>query len=786
MPDLPIKPGQPNVPAPQVSGKPFVYQFVSPALSDKILSVLKDSRMGGFSLPKQGDAYDGPDAAKFDGFMFATAKPVEQSPGWWTLYYLNERANSDAFNFKIDFPYVDHSYPRYTRSYVFLRTSVVEPTSDEVDPVFDGSDTSLPTLLLTDHTQTRLEDPILDALFVGVTRVYERLPGPVITSYGQNEKKQVVTTDTQAVETDTLPVSDAFTESLKIERENTAKATVIRSTVPDVWPADDKTTNWGSAFRDPLPLEFRKTVPLRTSVQIVLGAVVVQPMLGSVLSGDGLTRTTDLTANETKVTEFTKSQARTQYDIVHTEIDDERLSPEGQTVLIRKILDPGQQIVEEGALIVSSHVENAGDGSTIKIQETVDSVFDRQERSIAIPNLLPPEFEGLIPKTTEAETVAGGSVFNPPVLGEGEIEHKEIRTGLFIKRIEITKRDLTSLPKTLIDKKLTEEYGGGILDIVRTVDDTVLEPEEGYDVVSSFVKNLGDGLMIRETERVEGGIWPTLYGIKTIDEGIFAGLKIGYDKTVVPASEGVILPSGFTDIETHDKWRSIRISSRIDLTAILNHSLDIVEPVTPHIDLPPTLIKIIGNWSNFGEMTEEANDAYLNSGKATVTASTGAEGSIGLIHRGGYKGVANGTLVRTFYIGEPPDVPQATNIITSSGYATMRFGHGNAAQSNGKLFASSGNGGRISRETLQIGGFLTAGYTVENATFTPPEGAASASSGPYHAMVLFPGPICSMDVHIDPSPPASLPSGTQILYDVRIIHWRFGVTVMEVTYVVIP
>lgn len=767
------RPGQPNAPAPQIAGKPFVFQFSTPILSDRILSVLKDSRAGGYELPEKGSKFAGTDAAKFEDYLFATAKPSESSPGWVTWFYVNERANSDSFNYAIDYPYTDHEYPRFTRTYVLLREDVVEPTSDDVDPVFNEDVTpSSPELLLTDHKQVRLEDPILDALFVGVQRVYERLPGPIITSYEQNAVKQIVTVETQAVKDDPDPVeSDATTESLKVERTTTAKSTVTRGRVPEIYPKLEFQNDWGSAAHG-VPIEFRSRIRIKTTRQIVAGTPIMPPV-----------DTGDFSKVETEVTEFTKQIETTHFEVENFELTDHRVNAEGQVVTIQKIIDPDDQSVDTGALVESSKVEHIGDDATVKTTETVPEVFTRLDLETSIPDNLPPEFQTEVPSFREAIT-AEGSPENPPTLGPGITRHREYELTKFVKRIEVTKRDYGSLPKTVIDKKLTEEYGGGILDVIRVVDDIVLEPEEGYDVVSSFVKNLGNGIMVRETERVEGGIWPTLYGSITEDSGIFAGLKVNYEKTVVPVSTPD--PGGYTTLTPIDKWRSIQIVNRLDLGPIADHSLDTEEPVSSHISLPAQLTKIIGNWSNSGGYTEEGDNGFRNAGLATAKADTHAVGRIGILYEGGFNGLATGRLVRTFWPGPPPAAPNAIKIRPSSGYVTMQYGNESGTRSSGKDFGSISVGGGITREILHVDGLLVGTYTVEGANFSCIPEFASANSGVYSATVGVFGPLNFLQVHLDPSTPTSIPSGSEILWDVRVVNWRFGVKVLELIYYKVP
>lgn len=773
-----------------VPGKPVVQKLPTPNLDDRIYVVRKESRVGAYEVPAKGSAFKGPDAAKFEGFVFSTAVPSDQT-GWVDWYYLNERENQDDYNYVIDYPYTDHDYPRYTRTYVLLRTDVVEPTSDDVDPVFNSTITpDGPELLLTDHKQVRLEDPILDSLFVGVQRVYERLPGPIITTYSQNEFKQIVTTETQAIETEDLPIeSDAVTEVIKTERTGTAKAEFVVSRVPDVFDRINRTHEWGSQAHG-IPLEFRSRIPLKTTSQVLAGDAV-EPVT---ISGDIL-------KTERQATEYTKEVVITHFDVIPLESVDKRINAEGQVVTITKTIDPSDQTPDTGALVVGGGVEKINETATLKTSETVPVVFPRLDVQMSRRDVIPPEFSAQVPVFEEAIS-SEGQPENPPTLGPGILKHREYQLGDFTKRIEVTRRDFGTLPQELIDKKLTEEYGGGILDIIRTVDDTILEPEEGYDVVSSFVKNLGDGVMVRETERVEGGVWPTLYGIHTEESGIYAGIVTGFDKTVVPASEGLILPDPGTYIEVTpiDKWRSIRIASRIQL-------LSLPAPKTyatsTHLSLPSVLDSVVANWTRTGGKNALADDGFrrtntfpapTDGGKAEVDVSDGAMGSVAVLSHAGYRGSALAYLTRYFFNYPPTvaDINAATAgsiklIKPSSGTATLVGKHVTFSQTVGKDVGANGNRGELRRETLEIGPFLTNSLNNVVSTFPLRPTGVSATSGAYTAtLVILPGPPCEMRVDIPASTPASIVSGQQIFIDAPVTEWRFGVHVLEVIVGIVP
>lgn len=178
----PLLPGKP------LPGKPVVSTFPTPDLRDRIYVVKRDSRLPeNASPPEKGSSFAGPEAEKFEGWVFATRRPTDQI-GWVNDFYINERKNQEDYNYEIDYPYTDSSYPRLTRMYIYLREDfkdMPEPNLDEFDSVFTS-------LRLVAYEQVRffiqrdltasddVIDPILDSLFIGIQKIYEVRPMEIV------------------------------------------------------------------------------------------------------------------------------------------------------------------------------------------------------------------------------------------------------------------------------------------------------------------------------------------------------------------------------------------------------------------------------------------------------------------------------------------------------------------------------------------------------------------------------------------------------------------------------
>lgn len=431
-------PADPYTPHRPVPAKPIVKSFPTPDLADRVYVVRKDTRAAGYKLPAKGDPYEGPNANEFEDFMFSTSQPSDQT-GWVDHFYLNERLNQDAYNFTIEYPYADVNYPQLTRTYVLLRADFTEPTADDLDPVYHGDvddddvaeDTPL-TLYLIEHKQIRLEDPVLDALFVGTSRVYQRLPSPVITSYQQNEARQIVTVAEQEVITEVFPVSSALTEILKIERATTAKAKVTTGTVDSVFPGDMHEIE----IPDVIPLEFHALIPTVTEAETIASTDAVLPTLA----------TGDLKKSEQALTEFTKRTSVTKRAAITYPVSfyDKKLGGlsqgrfgEGFTgvLTITKTIDVGLQTIDQGFYITDSEVRNLGDGHSLKITQTIDAFPILRERDID-------QVEGIITLIEKRVIAPLDANYNPDPGGYTEVHAYDKW-----RSIQITsKLDLNSIP----------------------------------------------------------------------------------------------------------------------------------------------------------------------------------------------------------------------------------------------------------------------------------------------------------------------------------------------------
>lgn len=338
-----------NQPLILVRGKPTVYQYPTPNLADRVFKIRKDPRATGYKIPNPGDPYEGKAeyAAILKDFVFATAKPTEDNQVDW--FYVNERLNQDAYNFVIEFPYADKNYPRFIRTYVVLRTSTLaadEPQADTTDAVF-------PELVLTDHKISRIDDPVFDAVFVTVQRIFERMPGPVITSYGTNQFQQLTVTREQEVIKSPSPQLSALIESASQERVTKAKAKNKVTSIPRVFPKTMANKSIPSIIRE----EYMGGFTENQSSQRVAGTVET-PTLGA----------GEITKTETQETEFVKEVLLHNQDLPQTRANQETTEEFGGEVLDENIdIAESGLVIEQGYGVTDSKLRNLGPFGQIKI-----------------------------------------------------------------------------------------------------------------------------------------------------------------------------------------------------------------------------------------------------------------------------------------------------------------------------------------------------------------------------------------------------------------------------------
>jgi hypothetical protein len=182
-----------------------IISYPTPDVTDRVVKELHNATQANYEVPPYGTPH--PTPGLYPDHVLAYVTPADDT-GFASWFYVNERANQDAYNYVADYPYGVTDFPRYTRTYVLVQDGLVEPALGTPDSMFPG-------FVLVDHRNVALGDQVLEALFVGVQRFYEKLPGPWVpfTRYDddlgpvQGRRRAVVNTGQVATLTATGKVS---------------------------------------------------------------------------------------------------------------------------------------------------------------------------------------------------------------------------------------------------------------------------------------------------------------------------------------------------------------------------------------------------------------------------------------------------------------------------------------------------------------------------------------------------------------------------------------------------
>jgi hypothetical protein len=589
-----------------IVGKPNSTEFPTPNLRDRILVVRRDSRKAGYKVPLQGSKYDGPNAEKFCDFKFATIKSLDQI-GWENWYYVNERRNQNAYNFEISYPYASKDYPTITRTYVFLRGDQrsKEPDADTMDPVYGD-------LFLTDHKVIRLQQPELDALFVGIQRTYERLPGPIIISDQTNQFQQEVTVAEQEDIAPDFPVVTALTESAKLERKTTAKAKTTNATVDSVFPETAYKVSRDDAV---VPYRHRKFLGALPSVQIsqTLAGQAHVPSLADV-NWDASDHQTTLYKHQVSTT--------SRFLVAPIALLEYRLTPEQQLSTTTETWARGLQSFTPSPLLIEADVIQLGNNESIKSVTTIPDVFPQVVYEAEIPDPVPLKFKVAIPVFATTYTSTGAAA--PPALGTGELMRRDEQTKEFWHRLMIKGRDIGQLPRSLVSYELTPEQQVATVTEVLAAGLQTLSPNEL--LLKGSVDNLGNNTSLKSTTTTVDVFDRREFTVSIPDflpERFRVAVPVTESSATLPSPNPVTIPVlGTGDLEakvTQEKefWKRVSLKTRGNVvrTVLVSYKMTrdkqietVVETFNSGIQtISPNALTIEADVTNLGNNTSLSN-----------------------------------------------------------------------------------------------------------------------------------------------------------------------------------
>ena len=215
-------------PMPQAPGK-GIKSFPTPVIDDVVITEIVNAWKGDYKPLDYGVKWDESPHASMQG-SHPDHKLVFQDPAsadgeWIKRIWVNDRVNQDSYNYAIKYSGGSQSHPIYIRTYIVPRESYVPLPDLTPDDVY-------PTALLVEEEVQRNEGE-LDSKYIKVTRVFETLQGPEITSFRYTERGDLETVTNQQVDPNTPPDPDGLlvTQS-QVIKQDVSKGTKTTATVP--------------------------------------------------------------------------------------------------------------------------------------------------------------------------------------------------------------------------------------------------------------------------------------------------------------------------------------------------------------------------------------------------------------------------------------------------------------------------------------------------------------------------------------------------------------------------
>lgn len=155
-----------------------IESFPTPVIDDVVISEIVNSWKGDYQPLEYGtlwkDVPHAPNQGSFPEHKLVFQQPASEDGQWIKRIWVNDRVNQESYNYAIKYMDGSKDHPIYIRTFIIPRDEYVPLNDGDPDPLF-------PTAILTEQEVSRNEGE-LDSKYVTVTRVYETLDGPVVSS----------------------------------------------------------------------------------------------------------------------------------------------------------------------------------------------------------------------------------------------------------------------------------------------------------------------------------------------------------------------------------------------------------------------------------------------------------------------------------------------------------------------------------------------------------------------------------------------------------------------------
>ncbi len=458
-----------------------VRTYPTPDITDQVLLEWVTSETASATPLEPGS--DHPNQREFAGFKLGKQEVNPRDPFWFIRYWVIDQPDPDFYNYSIKYSSESNAHQILIRAYRELKDGYVPRTKGTALDDFPGA------ILVSEEAQQFPQTSEYFANYFNVIRVYETLPGPILTSteFERDGIKKVVTK--QRMLATVVVTEEDLTGGILTHRYEEAVDSVVSNQVVETITVDSESLlddpEFSVSIPNVIPEIFRALIPTRTEGHIVPGEATA-PTLG--------------------FGEFERSERQLHplYKEVRFTVLDSVALP--YTISGLKETDADKQVVDISMTLeldtatpslpdATTDVEfkKLGNGMAVEIIRTVPEVFPRDSYTKSILNLIPEKLRATIP-TFESTIDEPGAPSVDPILLTGELSRTESRLTEFTKRTRITSLGAISVPvsisatETRPDKQVAtttwtlELVGTSIVTPTSTLDVAVEDLGNGYEV----------------------------------------------------------------------------------------------------------------------------------------------------------------------------------------------------------------------------------------------------------------------------------------------------------------
>src|SRR5215471_2971114 len=498
------------------------------------------------------------------------------------------------------------------------------------------------------------------------------LQGDGTTSYHRTQNGQLATCEETLIDEDTPPPPmNSLTEDL------TQEALGDGNSILKVCSVDSLYTDpsYSTSIPDVIPEKFRAAVPTFKTGLLVEGTAS-QPVLG----------TGDLERAKDQQNVFVYRDSRTFRDpsVLPVTLIEYKLTPEKQVETVSATLNTGLQTITADALTIEASVDNLGNNTSLYTKGVVAALYEDRSYNVSISDPVPERFRVAVPVRRESYLSAGNA--GQPTLGTGELDHTSEQVNVFVKKDSSTFRDVTVLPVSLIDYKLTKDKQ--IETLTATLATGLQTITANELTVEASVDNLGNN-----TSLYQKGVVPTLYTEPRYTTSIPDPIPEKF-RVVVPTLRSSVVSAGTAAQPTLGTGELSRESEQVNVF-VKRDTVEYRDPTT----LPVSLV----DYKLTPEKQIETVTLTLATGVQTITADS-------LTIEASVDNLGNNTSLKTFgavpslytdasFTTSIPDpIPEKFRVVTPTLRSSL-LSAGTAAQ------PTLGTG-ELSRESQQVNVFV--------------------------------------------------------------------------------